>query len=70
MNTRRNTLQIASLGLSEDRLPRHVAIIMDGNGRWANKRLMPRAFGHRAGVERLRGIIRLSSELGLEALTL
>ncbi len=70
MNARRNHRQIAALGLSEERLPRHVAIIMDGNGRWAGKRLMPRAFGHRAGVERLRGIIRLSSDLGLDALTL
>lgn len=70
MNARRNHRQIAALGLSAERLPRHVAIIMDGNGRWAGKRLMPRAFGHRAGVERLRGIIRLSSDLGLDALTL
>ena len=51
-------------------LPKHVGIIMDGNGRWATKRGMPRAFGHRAGVERLRGIIRLSSDIGVEALSL
>ena len=51
-------------------LPRHVGIIMDGNGRWASARGLPRAMGHRAGTERLRGIIRLSSNLGIEALSL
>ena len=51
-------------------LPRHVAVIMDGNGRWATKRGMPRSFGHKAGVEALRGIIRHSSNLGIEALTI
>lgn len=51
-------------------LPRHVAIIMDGNGRWATKRGMPRSFGHKAGVEALREIIRHSSDLGIEALTI
>lgn len=59
-----------TLGLRADRLPRHVAIIMDGNGRWASKRLLPRALGHRAGVERLQGLIRLASDLGIETLTL
>ena len=56
--------------LDRERLPRHVAIIMDGNGRWAQKRGMPRTFGHKAGVEALRGIIRHSSDLGIEALTI
>ena len=51
-------------------LPKHVGIIMDGNGRWASARGLPRAMGHRAGTERLRGIIRLSSDLGIEALSL
>lgn len=51
-------------------LPRHVGIIMDGNGRWATSRGLPRAMGHRAGTERLRGIIRMSSDLGIEALSL
>ncbi len=51
-------------------LPRHVAAIMDGNGRWAKKRLMPRSFGHRAGVEALRGVITMSSDIGVEVLTL
>lgn len=49
---------------------RHVAIIMDGNGRWAKKRLMPRVAGHRAGVEAVRRIVRAAGDLGLECLTL
>lgn len=56
--------------LNRDRLPRHVAVIMDGNGRWAQKRGMPRSFGHKAGVEALRAIIRHSDDLGIEALTI
>ena len=56
--------------LDRQRLPRHVAIIMDGNGRWAQKRGMPRTFGHKAGVEALREIIRHSDELGIEVLTI
>lgn len=49
---------------------RHVAIIMDGNGRWAKKRLLPRAIGHQRGVEAVRRVVRGARELGLEALTL
>ena len=55
--------------LSIEKLPRHVGVIMDGNGRWAKARSLPRAAGHRAGTERLKGIVRLSSELGIEVLT-
>ncbi|NLI11955.1 isoprenyl transferase [Pelotomaculum propionicicum] len=51
------------------RLPVHVAIIMDGNGRWANRRGLPRAFGHRAGVESLRDIVKICSELKIKVLT-
>jgi len=51
-------------------LPRHVAIIMDGNGRWAKKRHLPRIAGHRAGALSIREIVRLSGELGIEVLTL
>ena len=50
--------------------PRHVAIIMDGNGRWAKRRHLPRAEGHRRGVEAVRRIARAAREMGLEALTL
>ena len=49
--------------------PRHVAIIMDGNGRWARKRLLPRTFGHKKGVETLRSIVRAAAEKGIEVLT-
>src|SRR5919206_521620 len=53
-----------------DRLPRHVAIIMDGNGRWAAKRGQPRIAGHRAGVEAVRASVDTGARLGLRALTL
>ncbi len=49
---------------------RHVAIIMDGNGRWAKKRLLPRIAGHRAGVEAVRRVSRAARDMGLECLTL
>lgn len=49
---------------------RHVAIIMDGNGRWAKKRHLPRALGHQRGVEAVRRVVRGAREMGLEALTL
>ena len=52
------------------RLPRHVAVIMDGNGRWARERRLPRVAGHRAGIESVREIIETSARLGLEVLTL
>ena len=51
-------------------LPRHVAIIMDGNGRWAKQHKIKIALGHRTGVETLRAIIRESSDIGIEALSL
>ena len=51
-------------------LPRHVAIIMDGNGRWAKQRHLPRIEGHRAGAESARVIIRTAGELGIKYLTL
>ena len=49
---------------------RHVAIIMDGNGRWAKKRHLPRALGHKRGVETVRDIVRAAGDLGLEVLSL
>lgn len=51
------------------RLPRHVAVIMDGNGRWANRRGLPRFAGHRQGIESLREATRACVELGIEILT-
>ena len=56
--------------MSEGALPRHVAIIMDGNGRWAKQHKLQVALGHRKGVEALRSIIRESSEMHIEALSL
>ncbi len=56
--------------LNKDALPRHIAIIMDGNGRWAKKRGMPRVFGHRNGVKAVREVTEASAELGIEYLTL
>jgi undecaprenyl diphosphate synthase len=52
------------------RIPCHVAIIMDGNGRWAKERGLPRIAGHRAGTENLRAIIRSSAKLGIQYLTI
>lgn len=52
------------------RLPRHIAIIMDGNGRWAKQRLLPRYAGHKVGIESVRRVIRLCGEHQIEALTL
>ena len=62
--------EIRALGLVKEALPKHVAVIMDGNGRWAKAKKLSRSAGHRAGVDRLRGIIRLSSDLGITSLTL
>ncbi len=56
--------------LVRERLPRHVAIIMDGNGRWAKKHKVKVALGHRNGVEALRDVIRESSDLGIFALSI
>ena len=53
-----------------ENLPKHIAIIMDGNGRWAKKRQLPRIAGHRAGVENVRVIVQRCAELEIEALTL
>jgi undecaprenyl diphosphate synthase len=52
------------------RLPRHVAIIMDGNGRWARQRRLPRVAGHRAGVQAVRETVEVAARLGLDILTL
>lgn len=52
------------------RIPRHVAIIMDGNGRWAQQRHQPRLFGHKAGVESVREVVETARKIGVEILTL
>jgi undecaprenyl diphosphate synthase len=56
--------------LRSDRLPRHVAIIMDGNGRWAEARGLSRNEGHRAGLDAMRAVVRAAHELGIQTLTL
>ncbi|WP_380878768.1 isoprenyl transferase [Sphingomonas sp. DBB INV C78] len=62
-----STLQVGDGGAG---IPRHVAIIMDGNGRWAKARHLPRVAGHRKGAEAVRATIRAAGELGIEVLTL
>jgi undecaprenyl diphosphate synthase len=66
-----NTLaRIAAAGLMPERLPRHVAVIMDGNGRWARQRGMPRVEGHLRGVQSVRSTVEECCRLGIEQLTL
>ena len=61
--------QLAS-AIDPNRLPRHIAIIMDGNGRWANRRCLPRVAGHKAGVGPVRSTVETCARLGIDALTL
>jgi undecaprenyl diphosphate synthase len=56
--------------VAADRLPQHIAVIMDGNGRWAKKRHLPRVAGHRAGVQSARNVIETCARLNIQALTL
>lgn len=62
--------ELAALGLERTLIPQHVAIIMDGNGRWAQKRGLPRIEGHRRGVTSVRSVVEEASRLGLQQLTL
>ena len=64
------TAEPASAGPDTSSVPRHVAIIMDGNGRWAKARGLPRVAGHRAGAEAARAVLRAAGEAGVECLTL
>lgn len=56
--------------LDTDNIPKHVAIIMDGNGRWAKNKLLPRSMGHKAGVEVIHKIVKAASDIGVKYLTL
>ena len=56
--------------LDPDRIPRHIAIIMDGNGRWAQRRRLPRVAGHKAGIEAVRATVEFCARMGIQALTL
>src|ERR687896_2338735 len=56
--------------IEQGRLPRHIAIVMDGNGRWAQRRLLPRNAGHRAGVTAVDEVVTTARKLGISCLTL
>jgi undecaprenyl diphosphate synthase len=56
--------------LDKNNIPKHVAFIMDGNGRWAKQRGLPRTAGHKAGIDRVRDIIKAASDLGIKVVTL
>ncbi len=62
-------LRACPTGLDPHRMPKHIAVIMDGNGRWAKAKGLPRIMGHRAGVEALKRTLRLCSDWGIGALT-
>src|SRR5436309_7427268 len=62
--------RLHAAGLDPDRLPKHIAVIMDGNGRWAQQRGLPRIEGHRRGVQSVRSTIEECCRLGVEQLTL
>ncbi len=68
--TTTQTQPLPALSIPQDRLPRHVAIIMDGNGRWARQQGFPRFAGHRAGAKTVRAIVEECARLGLAQLTL
>ena len=59
-----------NIELDMNNIPKHVAIIMDGNGRWAKQRNLPRTMGHKAGVETIRRIIKEGDRLGIKYITL
>ncbi|MCL4796338.1 MAG: isoprenyl transferase [Bryobacteraceae bacterium] len=61
---------VLAQSLDAGRLPRHIGVIMDGNGRWANSRHLPRVAGHRAGVEPVRSTVETAARLGIRSLTL
>ena len=61
---------MSQVTIDKENLPRHIAIIMDGNGRWANVRGLPRIAGHREGVRTVRKITQICGDLGIQALTL
>ena len=66
---KKNKVQTNEYNIDYETLPSHIAIIMDGNGRWAKQRGLPRTAGHRAGVEALRETIKTSSDIGIKILT-
>jgi undecaprenyl diphosphate synthase len=63
-------MKYLGIELDETKLPQHVGIIMDGNGRWAKKRGLPRVFGHRAGVNTVKKIVETTAKIGIKCLSL
>jgi undecaprenyl diphosphate synthase len=61
---------MTAIDINNERLPRHIAIIMDGNGRWAKRRNQPRVFGHRQGAKSVRKVVEAAARLGINNLTL
>lgn len=70
MNANPEKLSLKSWLQNHPNLPRHIGIIMDGNGRWAKKRRLPRIAGHHAGIDSVREVVEACGELGIEVLTL
>jgi undecaprenyl diphosphate synthase len=68
--TEEGLARIEAVGLKPEQLPRHIAIIMDGNGRWAQRRGLPRIVGHRRGIQSVRAVVEEGCRLGLDQLTL
>src|SRR5205807_4422 len=68
--TEEGLARLAAAGLRPEQLPRHVAVIMDGNGRWAVGRGMPRIVGHRRGIQSVRAVVEEGCRIGLGQLTL
>ncbi|HEY9648872.1 MAG TPA: isoprenyl transferase [Chroococcidiopsis sp.] len=69
MTAKQTALRELPADLIRERLPKHVAVIMDGNGRWAKRQGLPRIMGHRRGVDALKGILRCCKDWGVQALT-
>ena len=68
LQTKKNNKSLSN-ELDKDKIPEHVAIIMDGNGRWATKKGLPRSFGHNKGVSVLKEIIKVSKNIDCKVLT-
>ncbi|WP_077367515.1 isoprenyl transferase [Anaerosalibacter sp. Marseille-P3206] len=70
MYDRKKKIEELKKSIDMDKLPLHIAIIMDGNGRWAKKRFLPRTAGHKEGMERVKEIVEVASNIGIKYLSL
>lgn len=70
MENKEKTIESLKEKIDESNLPNHVAIIMDGNGRWAKKRFLPRTAGHKEGMERVKEIVEVAAKIGIKYLSL